>query len=113
LKFNNASLQLFTPTRSGFCPMMDKNLEEFVEQYVKLCSFEKATKEEQKVRLQHAERFNRQVDLYYRAVGIFFFRAIVGRYSIPPKAMPRFLRNGKFQMSWEFSRSTYSNHFLI
>jgi hypothetical protein len=92
LKFNGASLQLFTSTRGGFCPMMDKNLEEFVDKCMKLYLFENATKDDQKGRLQHAERLNRQIDLYYQAVRIFFFRAIVGRYSIPPKAMPRFFR---------------------
>ncbi len=94
VKFKDDSLKLFTNDESiGFRPTSDRNLEEFIEKHTSLAHT--ATEKEIKKRQQELLELNQEIDLYYRAVGIFFFRAIVGRYPIAPKAMPRFLRNGK------------------
>jgi hypothetical protein len=94
VEFKKDSLKLFTKDeRIGFCPTMDQNLEAFIEKHSKLAHT--STPKEVKKRQHEILALNQEIDLYYRAVGIFFFRAIVGRYPIAPKAMPPFLRNGK------------------
>jgi len=87
VKYNEKSVKLFTTTNSGVCPNMDRMLEDFV--------VFSAKQQEGKRREKTAVELYDQINYYYRAVGIVFFRAIVGQCAIAPSAMPRFLRNGK------------------
>jgi hypothetical protein len=94
--FKNDSINLFTEDeRIGFRPTTDRNIEAFIQKHAALP--ETATPKMRQERKQEIRNLNQEIDRYYRAVGIFFFRAIVGRYPIAAKAMPCFLRNGKHQ----------------
>lgn len=87
VKYNKKSVKLFTTMNSGVCPNTDRMLEDFV--------VFSARQQEGKRREKTAVELYDQINYYYRAVGIVFFRAIVGQCTIAPSAMPRFLRNGK------------------
>ena len=97
ITFMRQSINLFRSGKFGFLPKTDDDLDAYCEMIIRNARIRGVivTREELTGLNQDLQRVRQKIELYYRAVGVFFFRAIVGGYPIAAKAMPRFLRNGK------------------